>query len=37
MAVQWLGLWASTAGGVGLISGWGTNPASKLSGVAKKT
>ena len=24
LVVQWLGLWASTAGGVGLIPGWGT-------------
>ena len=25
LLVQWLGLWVSTAGGVGLIPGWGTN------------
>ena len=24
MAVQWLGLYASSAGGIGLIPGWGT-------------
>ena len=24
LAVQWLGLYASTAGGTGLIPGWGT-------------
>ena len=24
LVVQWLGLWVSTAGGVGLIPGWGT-------------
>ena len=24
LVVQWLGLWASSAGGMGLIPGWGT-------------
>ena len=28
MEVQWLRLWASTAGAVGLIPGWGTEDMS---------
>ena len=35
LAVQWLGLHATTAGGPGSIPGWGTK-LHKLSGAAKK-
>ena len=36
LAVQWLRLWASTAGGVGSIPGWGTKIPRAECGVAKK-
>ena len=37
LAIQWLGLHASTAGGVGWIPGWGTNvPASHVARPKKK-
>ena len=37
LAVQWLGLPASTAGGTGLIPGWGTKiPCATWQGQKKK-
>ena len=36
LACQWLGPWASTAGGTGLIPGWGTNPTSPAAWPKEK-